>query len=138
MGKFKWGQKDYERINCKPIKQGSKGCSKKENINITKLMFDWVNKGNQKGGMNQKTYCPCCGVEEETLTHIFQCKESQMASTRQESIEVMKKTLQGTNGPDQVMGPYLEMIQSISNDREVELTGNICLIVAEAVEDKKG
>ena len=71
------------------------------------------------------------------MTHIFQCKEYQMTSNMHEIIEVMKKTLQGINCPSQVMGPYLEMIQSISNDREVEMAGNICTIVAEAVEDQK-
>ena len=85
------------------IEQGHKGCSKKENIKIKKLMFDWVHTGHQKGKMYQDTYCTYCGAEEETLTHIFQCKESQMTSTRHESIEVMKKTLQGINCPAQVM-----------------------------------
>ena len=54
MEKFNWTQEDYDRVDWMAIKQGRKGCSKRENIRTTKVMLDWMNTGNQKGKMNQE------------------------------------------------------------------------------------
>ena len=119
------------------INQGCKGCSKRDNIRITKLMFDWMNSGHQKGKMNQEKFCPCCGDEEETLTHLFQCKAPKVVKVREESIAVMKKVLQSTNAPSQMTGPFLELVQNVSGDNDVTLTGQICPVVSEAIADQQ-
>ena len=53
MEKYKWTKEVYNSIDWEAIKQGRKGYSKRDNIRITKLMFDWVNMGHQKTKMNQ-------------------------------------------------------------------------------------
>ena len=83
--------------------------------------------------MNQEKCCPCCQAEEETLLHLFQCRDPQMEKTRTESIAIMKKILQSTNVPTQVAGPFVEMVQGLSDDKDVTLTCQTCPIVAEAI-----
>ena len=78
-----------------------------------------MNTGHQKGKLNQEKCCPCCGDEDETLTHLFQCRASQMVQIREKSIAVMKKALQSTNVPTQVAGPFLEMVQCVSDYRDM-------------------
>ena len=54
-------------------------------------MFDRINTGNQKEKMSQEKARPCCGYEEETLEHIFQCEYTQMSKVGKECFEVMEK-----------------------------------------------
>ena len=60
MEKYKWTKTVYNSIDWEAIKQGRKGYSKRYNIRITKLIFDWVNKGHQKAKMHQENCFPCC------------------------------------------------------------------------------
>ena len=53
MGKYNWTKTVYDSIDWEAIKQGRKGYSKRYNIRITKLIFDWVNTGHQKAKINQ-------------------------------------------------------------------------------------
>ena len=72
-------------------------------------MFDWINSGHQKAKLDQEKGCPCCGVEEETLEHIFQCANKQMCKTRQEGLDMVRKTLQGIRCPDNDVCGGIEM-----------------------------
>ena len=74
-------------------------------------MFDWINSGHQKAKMEQEKGCPCCGAEEETLEHIFQCTNKQMCKVWNESLEMVRKTLQGIRCPDQVALPFVEALE---------------------------
>ena len=107
MGRFKWSEEDFECVNWKAIEQAKRGCTKSENITISKLMFDWVNSGHQKAKMAQEKGCLCCGTDEETLEHIFQCKNKQMSKVRNENLEMVTKTLKGIRCPDQVIRPFV-------------------------------
>ena len=73
MERFKWDEERFNCINWDAIEQARRRFSKKENIMVSKLMFDWINSGHQKAKMEQEKGCPCCGAEEERLEHIFQC-----------------------------------------------------------------
>ena len=69
--KFQWGEDEFNITDWNEIEQARKGCTKNENVKITKLMYDWVNTGHQKSKMDQDEICPCCGIEEETLEHMY-------------------------------------------------------------------
>ena len=96
-----------------------------------------MNTGHQKGKMNQEKCCPRCRAEEETLLHLFQCRYPQMEKTRTENIATMKKILQSTSVPTKVAGPFLEMVQSLSDDKDVTLTCQTCPMVVEAIADQQ-
>ena len=92
---------------------------------ISKLMFDWVNSGNQKAKMAKEKGCPCCGAEEETLEHIFQCKHKQMSKVRDESFEIVTKTLQGIRCPDKVIRTFVEALRCLCEGKDINITGHI-------------
>ena len=71
------------------------------------------------------------------MTYIFQCRDPQMTQTRAELIEFIKKALQSTNVPDQVAGPFVEMVRFVSDDRDIIMTGKICHLVAKVIEDQQ-
>ena len=52
--KFKWGEDEFNTIDWDAVVQARKGCTKNENVKITKLMYDWVNTGHQKSKMRMK------------------------------------------------------------------------------------
>ena len=69
--KFQWGVEEFNITDWNALGQARKGCTKSENVKITKLMYDWVNTGHQKSKMDQDEIFPCCGIEEETLEHMY-------------------------------------------------------------------
>ena len=87
--------------------------------------------------MHQEKCRPCCGAEEETLLHLFQCRDPQMEKTRTESIAIMTKILQSTNVPKHVAGTFVEMVHSLSTDKDITLTSQKCPMVEEAIEDQQ-
>ena len=104
---------------------------------IFKLMFDWLNLGHQKAKMDQEKGCPCCGVEEETLEHIFQCKHKQMSKVRNENFEMVTKTLKGIRCPDQVIRPFMEALRCLCEGEEIKIRVQIGRTAAAAIEDQK-
>ena len=44
--------------------------------------------------------------------------------------------MQSTNIPPHVTGPFFEMVQSVSNDREMTQKEQVCPVAAEAIEDQ--
>ena len=122
MGRFKWNKGSFNCVIWDAIEQARRGCSKKENIMVSKLMFDWINSGHQKAKMEQEKGCPCCGAEEETLEHIFQCANKQMCKVRNESLEMVMRTLQGIRCPDQVARPFVEALECLSKGIDITIT----------------
>ena len=82
LAKFQWGEEEFNIIDWTAVEQARKGCTKGKNVKIKKLMYDWINTGHQKAKMDQEEICPCCGIEEETLEHMYQCTNVAMSSER--------------------------------------------------------
>ena len=61
--------------------------------------------------MEQDKICPCCGIEEETLEHMFQCTNAVMTSEKNDCYGVIKTILKGTQRPIKVIEPFLEALQ---------------------------
>ena len=137
MGRFKWNEESFDCVNWEAIEQARRGCSKKENIMVSKLMFDWINSGHKKAKMKKEKGCTCCGVEEETLEHIFQCKHKQMCKVQDESFDVVTKTLQGIRCPDQVIRWFVEALKCLSEGKDITITGSIGKKAAAAIEDQR-
>ena len=49
----------------------------------------------------------------------------------------MEKILQSTNVPKQVAEPFVEMVRSLSADKDFKIPCNTCPMVAEAIEDQQ-
>ena len=130
-------RKNFECINWEAIEQARRRCSKKENVMLSKLMFDWVNSGHQKSKMAQEKGFPCCGAEEETLEHIFQCKQKKMIKVRDESFEMVTKTLQGIRCPDQVIRHFVEALRCLCEGKDINIMGHIGQKAAAAIEDQR-
>ena len=52
--RFKCDEERFNCVNWKAIEQARRGCSKKENILVSKLMFDWINSGHQIAKLDQE------------------------------------------------------------------------------------
>ena len=137
IGRFQWSEEEFESVNWQAIEQARKGCTKGENIKISKLMFDWVNSGHQKAKMAQEKGCPYFGAEEKTLEHIFQCKDNQMSKKTDENLAVVSKTLKGIKCPDQVICPFFETLRRLCKGEEINIKGKIGRTTAAAIEDEK-
>ena len=137
MERFKWNEESFNCVNWEEIEQARRGCSKKENIMVSKLMFDWIDSGHQKAKMEQEKGCPCCGADDETLEHIFQFTNKQMCKVRNEIFEMVTKTLQGIRCPDQVVCPFVEALKCLSEGKDITITERIGKKVATAIEDQR-
>ena len=100
-------------------------------------MYDWVNTGHQKSKMDQDEICPCCGIEEETLEHMYRCTSEAMTLERNAFFGVMRAFLKVTQCPSQVNGPFMETVQCICEWKEIHLQSNPVRVVVEAIEDQK-
>ena len=123
--RFKWDEERFNCVNWNAIEQARRGCSKKENILVSKLIFDWINSGHQKAKLDQEKGCPCCGAEEEKLEHIFQCANKQMSKVRQDGLDMVKKTLQGIRCPDQVARPFVDALKCLSEGKDITITDRV-------------
>ena len=56
--KFLWTDEIFNQVEWKSINQGRRQCTKRENIKITKFMYDWINNGHKKVKMEQVAECP--------------------------------------------------------------------------------
>ena len=82
MGRFKWNEESFDCVNWEAIEQASRGCSKKENIMVSKLMFDWINSGHQKAKMEQeKGMSMLLSGRGNTGTYISMHKQANVQST---------------------------------------------------------
>ena len=60
-----------------------------------------------------------------------------MEKTRLESIAVMEKNLRSTNVPQQLAEPFVEMVRSLSADKDFTIPNHTCPMVAAAIEDQQ-
>ena len=137
MERFKWNEESFNCVNWEAIEQARRGCSKKENIMVSKLIFDLINSGHQKAKMEQEKGCPCCGAEEETLEHIFQCTNKHMCKVQNEKIEMVMKTLKGIRCPDQVVRPFVEALKCLNKGKDITIMGSIGKKAAAEIEDQR-
>ena len=100
-------------------------------------MFDWINLGHQKAKMAQEKGCPCCGAEEETLEHRFQCKHKQMCKVPDESFEMVRKTFQGIRCTDQVIRSFVEAWRCLCEGKDITIMGRIGKKAAAAIDDQR-
>jgi len=62
-------------IHWQGIGSACNAMTRRENARSMKLLNGWLNTDRQKGLFDQAKGYPCCGWEEETTTHMFQCRE---------------------------------------------------------------
>ena len=60
-----------------------------------------------------------------------------MRKTRQEGLDMVRKTLQGIRCPAQVAWPFVEALKCISDGKDITITGRVCHHVAAAIEDQR-
>ena len=68
--KFTWTDDQYDYVDWDLIGQVRNRITKTANVNISKLMYGWINVGSQKQHMMQQVEFPFCGAKKETVTHL--------------------------------------------------------------------
>ena len=91
---------------------GNIGCAKKrlplaQSIRTTKMLFDWLNVGEQKRRMKKDGTCPCCGVEEEDFLHMYHCTNERMQQTFREAICTLKSALVKDGIPSEIYNAFI-------------------------------
>ena len=87
--------------------------------------------------MDQDEICLCCGIEEETLEHMYRCTSEAMNVERKACFGVMRAFLKIRQCPSQVSVPFMETVQCICEGKEIQIQSNPVRVVAEAIEDQK-
>ena len=64
-------------------------------------------------------------------------QKKQMSKVRNESFEMVMKTLQGIRCPDQVVCPFVEALKCLSEGKDITITERIGKKVASAIEDQR-
>ena len=133
IGKFNWTDEQFQCVKWTAIGEARQGMTKIANTQISKLMYGWLNVGSQKQHMKQVGACPCCGMEKETVLHLYQCPHTEMRQAREEAIGVIEEQLFKEKIPPIVATAFVEVIKATIQSDEPALTGKTCKEIADAI-----
>jgi hypothetical protein len=124
--KFKHAdQTVYDDIAWKIIGQARRNLSHELNSRISKYMYNWLNTGHQKELFGEDGTCPCCGKEDETQIHMFQCPNPDMVRTRKLAVTNLHQHLREKHIPPDISGCLIELCSSVFEQREPNLDTSI-------------
>ena len=127
---------DYNRISWQGICNARKTLTTREHLRIMKLLNGWLNTGKQKGLFGQIKECPCCGAEEETTTHMFQCRETTMKEVQATAFKTLKKYYHQHNIPTIAYVPLIKLLWLSSNKKTVDMKESVLPTVWTAVKSQ--
>ena len=82
MKKYRLTLTTYDDVDWTVIGCARDSLSLSVNLNLTKMLNDWLNTGKQLTHMHQIGKCPCCGWHKIKQLHMFQCQHPAMTWTR--------------------------------------------------------
>ena len=97
--KWDWTSEQYASIRWKHIGLVRKRLTKAENIRVMKAMYKWTPVGQKNFDQQHSPCCPCCGYEDETFDHLYQCPDPRMVRSREDAFVTMEKYLQTKKVP---------------------------------------
>jgi len=101
-----------------------------------KLLNGWLNTGRQKGLFDQTKECLYYGVEEETTTHMFQCRKPTMKEVRATAFKTLEKYYYQHNIPAIEYVPLIKLLWLSSNKNKIQMSESVSLTVQTAVESQ--
>jgi ribonuclease HI len=138
-GKRKYGWKTmehYDAIYWQGIGRARKGLSRADNIRLAKYINGWLNTGRQKGLFGQRSECPCCGKQEETQLHMFQCTHPKAEQARVEAFRLMERYYHQHGIPATVYMPFLKLCWAECERTELDVYGRQPPIVRQAIDSQ--
>lgn len=107
---------NYDKINWEYIGRTRKQhLNKKENIQIMKLMFGWLNVGRQKGHYGQDSNCPCCVLTEEMHLHPFQCTQHAASTLQEDAYKYLEKYYHVHKVPPGISMPLIMVLKATTS-----------------------
>ena len=103
-----WTDRQLASVNLIGLGRAKKRLDLCRSIRTTKMLYDWLNLGKQKGYMKKDPRCPCCGAEEEDFLHLYHCTHDTMQETFVEAIAAVKTKLVKEGVPSEIYNGYVE------------------------------
>ena len=119
--RFKTTDKVYDDILWECIGSARRNIRHRMNTRISKYMYDWMHTGKQKGLFGDDGTCPCCGAQEETQAHIFQCMNPTIVRARETSIKSFTSHLQQHRIPPELIECAVELVKAFFNKSEPKI-----------------
>jgi hypothetical protein len=105
--RFGWTDANIANVNFVGIGRAKKRLKLERSIRTTKMLYDWLNVGKQKGYMKMDHRCPCCGEEEDYL-HLYHCQDDRMQKAFTSAITTAKSTLVKEGVPSMIYNAYTD------------------------------
>ena len=86
-------------------------------------MYNWLPVGKKNYDINHIPCCPCCGLDNETVNHLFQCPHPKMAACRNTAYDAIKKYLTDCKVPQQLSITVLSLMKHFCDSPTVTPMG---------------
>jgi hypothetical protein len=106
--RFGWTDGDIARINFTALGRAKRRLPFERSIRTTKMLYNWLNVGKQKGYMGLEQRCPCCGTEVEDYLHMYHCTHEDMQQAFTSAITAAKTRLVKDGVPSPIYNAYVD------------------------------
>jgi hypothetical protein len=106
--RFGWTEGDISSINFTALGRAKRRIPFGRSIRTTKMLYNWLNVGKQKGYMGLEPKCPCCGKEVEDFLHLYHCTNEDMQQAFTRAITAAKTRLAKDGVPSMIYNAYVD------------------------------
>jgi ribonuclease HI len=102
-----WTTSQMACVNTRSLGIAKKRLDLSRSIRTTKMLYDWLNLGIQKGYMKKDHRCPGCGDDNEDFLHLYHCTHQDMQSAFAKAMTTAKSKLVREGVSSEIYNAYV-------------------------------
>ena len=84
-----------------------------------KIIYYWIPVGQKNYEESHLPCCPCCGFNNETFDHLYQCPDKRRVQSRNDSFQTMEKYLQTKKVPIHLRNLVIKMAKAFCAESDL-------------------
>ena len=107
--RHEWTETELNQINWKALGDAKRRQPRQQSQRTSKLLNGWLPVGHNLMKYGKEGVCPSCGADDETILHLFRCKDDRMRETLKEAIDKAETKLGKANVPTTTYKHFFDM-----------------------------
>jgi len=112
MEKYGWTSEVYDSVNWHSIKTVRAKLQRSGKMQTCKIMHGWLPVMHMRQYIEGNSQCPGCNCKDETMAHLFRCKNREARRTREECLEKLLKVGKKKRIPQHIMEAICHVIKA--------------------------
>jgi hypothetical protein len=119
-----WTDAQLGGVNTRGLGIAKKRLPLHRSIRTTKMLYEWLNVGKQKGYMSRDHRCPGCGENNEDFQHLYHCTHPDMQEAFTQAITKAKSRLVKDGIPPDVYNGFIASMCSAAHHPHPDIRYN--------------